>query len=255
MYQYLQILGLCIPMYGILIAAGVISSNFIALKIVKKNSLDQNDFIILEAYSFLGAFLGAKVLYLCVSYSSIDWSRILELDYFNQLMRGGFVFYGGLVGGLAFIFLAGEIHRIKSVEYLRSVIFMIPWMHCFGRIGCFFAGCCYGIPYNGYFSVVFPKGSFAPANIELFPVQLVEAFGLMIIAIIILNLEFVKKVSCSIEIYLLSYSILRFITEFFRHDSSRGKFFTFSTSQWISILVLFGTLTSIILKSIRKINE
>ena len=97
---YLNILGFHIPSYGLMITLGVILANVFALYPLKKYKLIFDDFLILEAYTLLGAFIGAKLLYLIISYREIDWSRFLEPRYFNYIMSSGFVFYGGLIGGL-----------------------------------------------------------------------------------------------------------------------------------------------------------
>ena len=123
---------------------------------------------------------------------------------------------------------------------------MIPIMHAFGRIGCFCAGCCYGRPYEGFGAVVFPYGSQALAGEKLFPVQLVESGLVLILAIVIIILEVKKEFYYTIETYLISYSVIRFILEFMRYDAVRGEAFGLSTSQWISIAVFIGTIVSII---------
>ncbi len=235
---YINILQIEFPAYGLIIAMGVIIANLLALWLLKRFKFDGNDFIILEAYTFLGAFFGAKVLYLIVSYSMIDWARIFELDYFNALMRGGFVFYGGLLGGIGACYIGGKIHHISVRRYIQYFIWLLPLIHCFGRIGCHLAGCCYGQPYNGPFSIVYHEGALAPANIELFPVQLIEAICLFLIAIFILVFVLMGHASYSLEIYFIMYGIIRFVLEFFRGDSIRGKLLYLSTSQWISILLI-----------------
>ena len=240
MYIYLHVFKTDIPAYGLMIATGIISANVLALYLCKKYDLSVNDFIILEAYSFLGAFAGAKLLYLLLSQSMIQWNRIFEIDYLNQLMRGGFVFYGGLIGSLLFIFIGSKVHHINALPYVQKFIFLIPWIHAFGRIGCFLAGCCYGIPYKGFLSVVYPENSLAPSGIKLFPIQLIEAFFLMLIAIILYFGKPSQDKCFTLKLYLILYSILRFITEYFRSDSVRGKFLYFSTSQWISVLLLIS---------------
>lgn len=116
MHLYINIMGLELPSYGLLIAMGVIIANLVAYPILRKTKQDGNDFIILEAYGILGGFIGAKVLYLIVSRNQIDWNRITDITYANQLMLSGFVFYGGLIGGILFIFLAGKIHKIPALE-------------------------------------------------------------------------------------------------------------------------------------------
>lgn len=241
MHTFFHIGELSIPAYGFMIAFGVIVANLIALFVLKKTKQDFNDFIILESYCMLGAFVGAKILYLLVSYKEIDWKRILEIDYVNQLMLAGFVFYGGLIGGLIFVLLAGKIHKIEAVSYIKNFIFLIPFIHSFGRVGCFFAGCCYGIPYDGPFAVVFPEESFAMPNVSLFPVQLFEAGGLMIIAVILLAVQMKFGFRYSVELYFLLYGFLRFGLEKLRYDEARGFIMGMSTSQWISIiLILFA---------------
>lgn len=245
---YFNLFGLNLPAYGFCIALGVIASNVIALRMIHKYGLDFNDLVILEAYCMLGGFIGAKILYFIVSYKTIEWQRITETKYFNQLMQGGFVFYGGLIGGLLLTFLAGKIHKINEIEYVRKFIFLIPFIHSFGRVGCFMAGCCYGMPYDGPGAVVFPAGSYAPAGIKLFPIQLVEAGLLLCIAIIILLMQIYKNYVLSVELYLLLYSTARFVLEFFRYDDIRGKVAGLSTSQWISIFILIGTHIELIIK-------
>ena len=234
MHMFVQLGGLRLPTYGLMIALGVVSANLLAIPFGKKNKLDLNDLLILEAYTFLGAFSGAKILFLIVSWKLIDWSRIFEPDYFNLVMRGGFVFYGGLIGGICTVFLGGKIHKINVWDYVQKLIPFIPFIHCFGRIGCFLGGCCYGIPYDGIFAVTYPEASLPPSDVSLFPVQVVEAVCLMILFFVILKV----KEKYRLEAYLLIYGILRFVLEYFRYDEERGSFLVFSTSQWVSILLV-----------------
>ena len=238
MHVFFHLGSLTIPAYGFMIASGVIIANIVAMFVLKKKSLDFNDFIILESYCILGAFIGAKLLYLLVSFEEIDWSNIFNLQYFNQLMLDGFVFYGGLIGGLIMVYIGGYFHKIKPKEYIINFIFLIPLIHCFGRIGCFCAGCCYGIPYKGVGAVVFPEGSFAIPNVSLFPVQIVEACLLLLIAITILAAQLVFNCNYTVEIYLVMYAITRFILEYYRYDEARGHLGILSTSQWISIVMI-----------------
>lgn len=235
MHLFVEFFGRDIPSYGLMIVLGVLVANGIALLLLKKKHRDVNDFLVLEGYVFLGAFLGAKLLYLVLSFQEIAWERVFDLSYFNQLMQGGFVFYGGLMGGLLASLLAGRIHHIDSVGYMREFIFLIPLIHGFGRIGCFLAGCCYGVPYDGAGAVSFPEHSLAPSGVPLFPVQLVEAAVLFVLVGVILFFQDRGKRNYAVEQYLGLYGVARFVLEFFRWDDLRGSFGVFSTSQWISM--------------------
>lgn len=252
MHLYINIMGLELPSYGLLIAMGVIIANLVAYPILRKTKQDGNDFIILEAYGILGGFLGAKALYLFVSRNQIDWSKITDLGYANQLMLSGFVFYGGLIGGILFIFLAGKMHKINALEYIRNFIFVIPFIHSFGRVGCFMAGCCYGKPYDGPFAVVFPENSYALPGVKLFPIQLVEAGGLMVIAILLIILRLRFHFVCTIEFYFIVYGLFRFILEYFRYDAIRGSWGVFTTSQWISLLFIVIGMVAVSRSKIKK---
>jgi len=253
-FMFVRILGFTIPSYGLMITIGVIIANLLAIWILKKNRMDGNDFIIIEAYTFLGAFIGAKLLYFIVAYSDIEWKRMLDPSYCSQVMQGGFVFYGGLFGGLFCIWIGGRIHKIQVSRYVAYFIWLVPLIHAFGRIGCHLAGCCYGMPYHGSLAIVYGDGSLAPRGIELFPVQLIESIALFIISGVLFVLTVRKKTESTLIIYLASYSSLRFVLEYFRGDSVRGRCLWFSTSQWISILIWFGIVFFIRIRSRKNKN-
>ena len=237
--DYINILGVSIPMYSVMIITGLILGNIFAYIVIKKRKLVLEDFIVLEAYGLAFGMLGAKLLYLLININSIEWSRLFEKDYFIPLMQGGFVFYGGLFGGVVGIFIAKVIHKINAKEYFADLIFCVPLVHGFGRVGCYFAGCCYGVPYNGYMSVRYHNIPYSLCDINLFPIQLVEAIGLFILALVFYIIINRKQSSMKyVYLYFFSYSILRFIIEIFRYDAQRGKIGIFSTSQWISIAII-----------------
>lgn len=249
MHITIDFLGRTLPSYGLLITTGGILANLLALLFRKKLKIDTDNLILLEAYMLIGALAGSKLLYLITAAPEIEWNRIFEPSYLLMLMRGGFVFYGGLFGGLLMIFLAGKIHRIDAVYYIRKVIFLCPFAHAFGRLGCFMAGCCYGIPYHGPGAVVFPENSFALPGIKLFPVQLLEAGTLLVISLILGVATLCFASDYTIELYLILYGVDRFLLEFLRYDSGRGIYGPFSTSQWIS---LFAVTAAVIVMILRK---
>ncbi len=238
MHPNLNILGHNIPLYGLMIAAGMLISGSIAYQTARERKLDADGLLALIGYAILGGFIGAKLLYLATEYRRLDFSRILDPDYSLSLVHaGGFVVIGGLAAGFLAAFLAAKFHHLDLAKLLENTIFALPLAQGFGRIGCFFAGCCYGVHYDGILSVSFPDGSLAGAEPRL-AVQLISAF-------LLFNLSFVlylvsktvyRKYSCMI--YLSSYALLRFIVEFFRGDEVRGIFAALSLSQYLSLLLL-----------------
>lgn len=237
----MEIFNKTIPLYGIFFFLGAVIASGVSIFFARKKKADLFDFICAIVYVMIGAIAGAKFLFIIVS-----WREIMELALtFEQILKSGFVFYGGLLGGFLGLLIYGKHFQTKIVCYLDIFATVLPLGHTFGRIGCFFAGCCYGVPYKGIGSVTYKK-SFTlqtPIGVSLLPVQLIEAFCLFLLFIVLLIL-FLKGAKPGIicTVYLTAYSFLRFILEFFRGDKERGILFSLSTSQWISIFIFIATI-------------
>ena len=116
---------------------------------------------------------------------------------------------------------------------------IIPLFHFFGRIGCFLVGCCFGV--ESHIGFTFENSPLEVANhVHRFPIQLVEATYNLCLFIILYNLLKRSKLKGKLlGLYLILYPVGRFIFEFFRGDEYRGFLFGLSTSQIISIILLF----------------
>ncbi|MEY8318756.1 prolipoprotein diacylglyceryl transferase family protein [Oscillospiraceae bacterium 50-58] len=148
--------------YGAMVALGLLSAGALACWLGRRFFLDVNDIILLSTYTVAFGISGAKILYLALNFSLIDWPHFFEWEYFRALMGGGFVFYGGVPAGIAGLYLAGRLHHIRVIDYLRACLPSLPLVHGFGRIGCALAGCCYGIPYSGPFALTYHNSIAAP---------------------------------------------------------------------------------------------
>lgn len=244
MLPFILIFGIKIPLYGLCIVTGIFIAAFLCYWICKKKQQDFLNLILIGTIVVAAGFSGAKILYILVSYPLKDffwilWSVLIGKN--QQETVSGFVFYGGLILGIPAYFLAAKLAKCKSFEYLDIFSFIIPMVHGFGRIGCFCAGCCYGIPYEGIFAVQYKHPlSTVPVNVGIFPVQLIEAILLITLALILMFLVLKNKHNL-IYIYIFSYSLIRFILEFFRYDSERGSVGILSVSQFISLILFLVT--------------
>jgi phosphatidylglycerol:prolipoprotein diacylglycerol transferase len=116
-------------------------------------------------------------------------------------------------------------------------------VHGFGKIGCFMAGCCHGSECSSEWGVVFdhPQSAANPLNVPLYPVQLWDAITILLIVIFMLVYRKNKKFDGEIFlIYAILYGILRFITENYRGDESRGYIIegVLTHSQLIAVFVI-----------------
>lgn len=231
-----------ISMYGLMIVIGAFLGVYIGIKRSNKYHIEREDVIFSSCFAAIGLIIGAKLLYIITAIPTIIKHKDIvfsSFSNFKELLSGGFVFYGGLIGAVIGFYIYSKQYKINIIDLLDLMAPSIPLIHGFGRLGCFFAGCCYGIEYSGPFHIIFHKSLAAPNGIPLFPIQVLES-GLNFIAFIIL-LIYGRKLRSSgklIGAYIVYYSIARFFLEFLRGDVARGIFWGISTSQWISLPLL-----------------
>ncbi len=127
---------------------------------------------------------------------------------------------------------------------------VIPLGHAFGRVGCFFYGCCYGKLSSSAIAVAFPRGSpawyeqlnagkiasTAAESLPVLPTQLFEAAanGLLFVALLLYFRKFRRG---TMALYLMGYAVIRFCMEYLRGDP-RAAVGPFSISQTISFALL-----------------
>ncbi len=264
MFPIINIFNRSIGSYALLSFLGFIVCGFAITLSSKRMKIAIEDSVILILVTAIGLLLGGHLLYgltnisellnLIFNISNFSFKEILER---LSKIFGGMVFYGGFIGGL----LALKIYKNSIKSPYRSYIFdiyafSIPLFHFFGRIGCFLAGCCYGIECKIGFIV--KNNPLVPDinNVRRFPISILEAFLNLLIFIIIFNFYKKKKFESKlIYCYMLLYPTIRFFTEFLRGDSVRGFFFSLSTSQWISLfLLLYAILKLIYLRKTDRIQ-
>ncbi len=265
MLPYVEIFGVSLPMYGIISIIGVFASGLVALGICKKRKVDKYDFIFTALVAGFGLLVGAHLLYAITRAEDIitifgDYSYYRDIwDFLGNLWSivSGMVFYGGLYGGLLAGFLFAKSRRYPLADMSDLFAVAIPLFHAFGRVGCFFAGCCYGMKWeHGIAGRVLTQGMRESA--KRLPVQLVEAMCLVVIFFVMLWLCSKNRLKGRlIFVYLIIYAVVRFTLEFFRGDEIRGRLWIFSTSQWISLttLVWVGLYLYITFVKKRKLNK
>lgn len=223
---------LSIPGYGFMIAIGFVAAIIVGEYRAKKKGLDSEAIIDLAIIAILTGFLGAKILYILISFR-----EFLESPG-DFLKTSGFVVYGGIISGVLCCMLYCRIKKLKFLDYFDIVMPEVAIAQGFGRIGCFLAGCCYGAQTDLPIGVVFPQGSLAPAGIHVHPTQIYSSVFDFILGFLLLYYGKKKRVNGKVVgMYLMIYSIGRFCVEFLRNDP-RGSVGVLSTSQFIAIFTL-----------------
>jgi len=244
-----------LPMYGIMfmvgIAVSLLYSRFVAAKSSKVN---KDDLLYGACFALVGGITGAKLLSILTSIDLIIKYQIPFMD----VMKNGFVFYGGFLGGALGYFIYAKVYKIPFFGLTDNAVQSLPLGHAFGRIGCFCAGCCYGKETTSFLGVAYshPADPFCPVGVKLLPTQLFEsAFCILLFFALMAVKRKNKNLKTGVLtiIYLLSYGTFRFLIEFIRGDEARRSFLTLSTSQWISlVLIIFGVVYTLILNQKSK---
>ena len=165
----------------------------------------------------------------------------------------GVNYFGWLFGCVIFLFVFGRLSRISATALLEVFVPACLPAQAIGRIGCFLGGCCYGMPVDPAWGVVYPEGSLpfsVYGSVPLFPVQLYEAGWLFIVFVIVLT---VVRQEHRAGVSLMAMGVGRFALEFLRGDSRGDMLFctSLSPAQCLSIVLFaFGMLVS--MYSVRK---
>ncbi len=227
-----------IYMYGLMIAVGILICFLVLFYYSKKMNITQSfvDFVFYNGIASIAIGFGAATLFQSV-YNYID---ALAKDPNATFKLGGMTFMGGLIGGATCFLVIYWIFRKKLKDKLTNMLTVIPCSilvaHAFGRIGCFFSGCCYGVPTDSFLGVQFPH---LPDPVH--PTMLYEAAFLFIMFGVCSFLLLKFKFRHNMTVYLISYGVFRFLLEYIRGDDRGALILGLQPSQFWSIpMVILG---------------
>jgi phosphatidylglycerol:prolipoprotein diacylglycerol transferase len=226
--------------YGVLLGAAYLIGLQVAMARARTLGLDPQKFMDLGIAIIVSALIGAKLLLF-----------ILDFDHFVanpgdlvSLARSGGVFYGGLVLAVLVGIWYVRKHHLPVWTTGDLAAPGIALGYAVGRMGCFFAGCCWGAQTDVPWAITFTDPIAnevvgTPLNVPLHPTQVYESLSGLAIFLLILAFERKGRPFAGRTFwgYILLYGVSRFVIEYFRGDP-RGVNAGFSTSQWISIVLV-----------------
>ncbi len=194
-------------------------------------------FSTLFAWAIGFAILGGRFLYVLEkAHTFTSWRDIFFV------WQGGLSVLGAVILIIAYAFFILRHLKIPYFPCLDIVAIYAPLMHAFGRLGCLWAGCCYGGTTNMPWAIMYGGNpSEAPVHIPLHPTQAYSALIFFVLFGILVWLSKKRQVTTLREgllscIYLFGMSSERFLVDFLRDDRSLW-FQMLSLHQLFALLV------------------
>ncbi len=217
--------------FGIAVLLGFLIGQIVGERELYRRGHDPSPVTDVVFAAVLGFLVGAKVYF-----------AILTGDLGSILSRGGFVFWGGLVGGILGGAIAARLRRVRFNQIADVAGPGIAAGYAVGRTGCWAVGDDYGRPWDGplatqfpegapvstaqnlqsQFGVAVPPGTPPDAVLALHPTQLYEtAMGLVTFLVLWRLRDHKHAEGWLFGVYMVLAGVERFLVEFVRAKDDR----------------------------------
>ena len=244
--EFIRLGPLDIHTYGVLVAIGFVVGLAVAARRARREGIDPERVTDLGVWLIVSGMLGGKLFHIIFFWNDFIYGWRTEGV---RSLREGFVFYGGfIVASLTAVAYA----RVKRLPFAKLADIFAPSValgHAFGRMGCFFNGCCYGKPCSLPWGVRFPPPH-VMAGIPVHPTEIYEALGNLVIFAGLSALYRHKRFDGQIWwLYVLGYGVLRFIVEFFRGDYDTHYFGVLTLGHLMAlVMIAVGAVAMVLLQ-------
>ena len=236
----IQIFSIEIRWYSLAYIFGILIGWLYCKKILIKDKNISKLFDDLISYLIIGIILGGRLGYVIFYNLEYFLSNPIEI---LMIWHGGMSFHGGLLGVLASTIIYAKKHNVNKFIFLDLIAGSAPIGIFLGRIANFVNSELYGRETNILWSVIFTKID----NITRHPSQIYEALleGVILFFILFFFIKknYLLKPGLISSLFLIFYSLFRFLVEFFRVPDEQIGFIylNLTIGQIISLIFLsFG---------------
>jgi phosphatidylglycerol:prolipoprotein diacylglycerol transferase len=232
-----QIFSLEIRWYSLAYIAGILLGWLYCKKKLIKDKLILNLFDDFITYIIIGIILGGRIGYALFYNLEYYLEKPIEI---LMVWNGGMSFHGGVIGVVVAAHLFSKKHKMNQFIFLDLVSLSAPIGIFFGRVANFINSELYGNSTDVFWSVKF----ILIDNIYRHPSQLYEAIfeGIVLLFILryFLKKKYLKQPGLISALFLIFYSLFRFIIEFFRSPDPHIGYLILNITlgQLISIIFL-----------------
>lgn len=225
MYPIIELFGIKTSVYSLvlLVAISICILVFIANRKYRVGYIDK--IVRCLVVALIGATIFGRLL------SALTLMQTSSKSFAHNILYGGFVFFGGIIGGFAGVFFYCKTRSQSVIDFSDVFLGLVPLGQAIGRVGCYFNGCCYGLEHDGVFSVPY---IIEQTQTRVLPTWFFESAFCLLLAVFFQVICDTTTRGIHTAIYCITYSSFRFFIEFFRGDVVRGIYGWMSTSQIIS---------------------
>ncbi|KKP28407.1 MAG: Lgt: prolipoprotein diacylglycyeryl transferase [candidate division TM6 bacterium GW2011_GWF2_30_66] len=240
-----------IQSYGLCMAIGILVASWLFLRDKRRESIISYDqFNKVITFAIIIAIVGGRSLFLAEESESItDFLGIFKI------WEGGLSSLGAILSVLIFVPIYLNSLGVNFIRFFDLAALYAPIIECIARIGCFTAGCCFGMETSLPWAVLHKEYTSLGQTVYKYvhPTQIYSSIVALFIFILmqIVVQKRLKKQGQLIAAYLMLTSLARFSIDFLRGDrtyfDNTASFSSLSSSQLISILICLLSFISIIL--------
>lgn len=232
--MYPEIFGL-IKSYGLLLATSFVLGMFLSVRRGKRYNLSSETIMDLVFVVLVSSLVGVRLFFVMTHLDQFTpWYRAF------YLWDGGLTLYGGIVGAIGAVWY---VTKRRGIPFLVIADTFAPGVALgigITRIGCFMAGCCFGMPTDCSCGVTFPataKVSQIFGHIPVHPSQLYGSAGGFLVFGTLLLLERISSFrGATFGRFLILYGVSRFVVDFSRYyEPDQVLWLGLSNNQWISL--------------------
>ena len=233
-----QILSFEIRWYSLAYITGILIGWILAKKIFLKNLEINKKFDDYITYLIIGIIIGGRLGYILIYNFNYYINNFFDIF---KIWEGGMSFHGGLIGIIFVSIIFAKNNNQNSFLYMDIVALVAPIGIFFGRIANFINSELYGTVTNVSWAVTFIQVDNFPRHPSQLYEALLEGVFLFLILIYFKN-KFLNKPGVISGLFLIFYSIFRFIVEFYRvPDEQLGYIFlNFTMGQVVSLIFMLS---------------
>jgi phosphatidylglycerol:prolipoprotein diacylglycerol transferase len=230
-----EIFGLTGHVYGLIVFISVLVGYWVARRLAILENINLDNYLINIFTGFVWALVGARVVFAIFRPDVFDsiW-QVLEI------WRGGLSIHGALIGIVLYLWYLAPRMKVAYPKLLDIFAPGIALGQVIGRWGNFINQEAYGGPTSLPWKMFVDKPHrFADLVDHKYyhPAFLYESLGMLLVFLILLYIYARNKHAGTVAVgYLLLYSVLRFVVEFFRID--KVLWGPLSAAQWASLALV-----------------